>query len=81
MECNGNFYFVGITNQGCAINNFILKTAIKYNCIDEIVQLTQDTVWNRIGMSCIELMHWAPMEFEDFLPKDVHYMNAFFVLT
>lgn len=81
VECNGNFYFVGITNQGCAINNFILKTAIKYNCIDEIVQLTQDTVWNRIGMSCIELMHWAPMEFEDFLPKDVHYMNAFFVLT
>lgn len=78
VECNGNFYFVGITNQGCAINNFILKTAIKYNCIDEIVQLTQNTVWNRIGMSCIELMHWAPMEFEDFLPKDVHYNECLF---
>jgi hypothetical protein len=78
VENNGNFYFIGISNQGCAINNFILKTASKYNCIDKIVQLTQDTVWDRIGMSCMNLMHWAPMEFESFLPEDAHYNECLF---
>lgn len=78
VECNGNFYFIGINNQGCSINNFILKSAIKYNCIDEIVQLTQDTIWNQIGISCMNLMHWAPMEFESFLPKDAHYNECLF---
>lgn len=78
VENNGNYYFIGISNQGCAINNFILKTASKYNCIDKIVQLTQDTIWNRIGMSCMNMMHWAPMEFESFLPEDAHYNECLF---
>ncbi len=78
VEHNGCFYFIGISNQGCAINNFILKTAVKYHCIDEIVQLTQDTIWNRIGMSCINLMHWAPMEFDGLLPEDTHYNECLF---
>lgn len=78
VEHNGYFYFIGISNQGCAINNFILKTAAKYNCIDKIVQLTQDTVWNRIMMSCMNLMHWAPMVFESFLPEDAHYNECLF---
>lgn len=78
VKVNGNFYFVGISNQGCTINNFILKTAIKYNCIDEIVQLTQNTIWNRIGMSCMNLMHWLPIEFEDFFIEDNHYNECLF---
>lgn len=78
VEYNGSFYFIGISNQGCSINNFILKTAIKYNYIDEIVQLTQDTIWNRIGISCMNLMHWAPIEFESFLQKDAHYNECLF---
>lgn len=78
VKDNGNFYFVGISNQGCAINNFILKTAIKYNCINEIVQLTQNTIWNRIGMSCMKQMHWTPIEFEDFLLEDNHYNECLF---
>lgn len=78
VEHNGSYYFIGISNQGCAINNFILKTAIKYNCIDKIVQLTQNNVWNRIGMSCTNLMHWSPMEFENFMPEDAHYNECLF---
>ena len=78
VEYDGILYFIGIGNQGCAINNFILKTAIKHNCIDEIVRLTQDTVWNRIGMACIDFMHWEPMEFESFLQKDAHYRECLF---
>ena len=72
IESEGDYYFIGISNQGCAINNFILKTAAKYNCINELVQLTQETVWNRIGRSCMNLMQWAPIEFDGFMEDDAH---------
>lgn len=78
IELEGNYYFLGILNQGCAINNFILKTAVKNNCIDKLVQLTQDSVWNRIGISCISMMHWTPMEFDGFMPEDKHYKECLF---
>ena len=78
VESDGNYYFIGILNQGCAINNFILKTAVRYNCIGELVRLTQETIWNRIGMSCINLMHWTPMEFEGFQQEDAHYKDCLF---
>lgn len=78
VEHNSNYYFIGITNQGCAINNFILKTAIKYNYVNEIVQLTQNTIWNQIGMSCINMMHWEPIGFKNFLPVDEHYYECLF---
>ena len=78
IKSEGNYYFLGITNQGCSINNFILKTAVKYNCLSELVQLTQETVWNRVGMSCMDLMHWTPMAFEGFLGDDAHYNECLF---
>lgn len=78
IESTGDYYFLGITNHGCAINNFILKTAIKHNCLNELVQLTQETVWNRVGISCMKYMYWSPMEFEGFLPKDSHYEECLF---
>ena len=78
VKYNENYYFVGINNQGCSINNFILKTALKYGCLDELVHLTQETIWNRIGMSCVDLIHWMPMEFDGFLPDDAHYKECIF---
>lgn len=78
IESEGDFYFLGITNQGCAINNFILKTAVKCNCLSELVQLTQETVWHRVGMSCIDQMHWAPIDFDGFLGDDAHYNECLF---
>ena len=78
VENEGAYYFIGISNQGCAINNFILKTADKYNCTNELVELTQETVWNRIGISCMNLIHWAPIEFEGFLVDDAHYKECLF---
>lgn len=78
VESQGGYYFIGISNQGCAINNFILKIAAKYNCTHELVQLTQETVWNRIGRSCMNLMHWVPIEFHGFLDNDAHYDECLF---
>lgn len=78
VESDGNYYFIGICNQGCSINNIILKTAFKYNCINELVHLTQETVWNRIGMFCMNLMHWKPIEFDGFITEDAHYNECLF---
>lgn len=78
LEYDGHFYFIGITNQGCAINNFILKTAIKHNCINEVVKLTQSTIWNRIVHYCMNLMHWIPIEFDGFSNEDGHYNECLF---
>lgn len=54
VEFDNNFYFAGISSQGCAINNFILKTALKHRCLEELVKQTHYGVWMRIGRSCIE---------------------------
>lgn len=78
LELDGDYYFIGLTNQGCAINNFILKTAIKHQCLPELVRLTQETIWNRIGMACMNKMHWGPMDFDGFMPEDVHYNECLF---
>ena len=56
----GNYYVVGILNQGCAINNFIIKTAVNHNCLDELVRYTQLGIWMRIGSSCCDFLHWRP---------------------
>lgn len=78
LELDENYYFLGLTNQGCAINNYILKTAIKHECLPDLVRLTQETIWNRIGLSCMNKMHWGPMEFDGFMPEDVHYDECLF---
>lgn len=78
IEYNGNYYFIGITNQGCAINNFILKTAIKHNCLSELVHQTQRSIWMRIGVSCIDKMHWRLSSFNDLLQRGSHYDEELF---
>ena len=78
IETEGDYFFLGISNQGCAINNFILKTAAKYNYIDSLVNITQETIWNRIGLSCMNQMHWVPMEFDSFQSEDAHYSECLF---
>ena len=77
---NGNYYFIGINNQGCSINNFILKAAAKYGCLDKLIHLTQETIWNRIGMSCIDMIHWMPMELNGFSSADAHYNESLFLI-
>ena len=64
------FHFIGISNQGCAINNFILKTAEKFNCIPELVQQTQYGIWMKIGASCVEYMHWGQSGYNDLFQND-----------
>ena len=67
---NGNYYFLGLFNQGCAINNFILKTAVKYSCLQELVRHTQHTVWMRIGSSCINSVRWCTTDYNDLLSSN-----------
>ena len=85
VEFDNNFYFAGISSQGCAINNFILRTALKHRCLENLVKHTHYGVWMRIGHSCIEQMHWeqnsigeilAPVEgyYEDVFRIDVNYL-------
>ena len=75
---NGFYYFLGIANQGCAINNFILKTALKHNCLGELVDQTQSIIWIRILSSCFEYLHWQPGVACDLLHKDSHYNEELF---
>lgn len=67
---NGNYYFLGLLNQGCAINNFILKTAVKYGCLQELVQHTQYAVWMQIVSSCINSMRWCTSGHNDLLSSN-----------
>lgn len=78
VHYNGCYFFIGIADQGCAINNYILKTASKYKCLPELVRQTQYSVWMRIGASCINYMHWQLSMFNDMTHDDEHYSNDIF---
>ena len=78
VHYNGCYFFVEISSQGCAINNFILKTADKYGCLPLLVQQTQLSIWMRIGASCYEYMHWQTSRFSDLMHEDEHYSEALF---
>ncbi len=70
VKNNGIYYFVGISNQGCAINNFILKTAVKHDCLRQLVETTHYDVWMRLGAACINYLHWGEGTFSDILKSD-----------
>lgn len=78
LHYNGGYYFVGISNQGCAINNFILKTAVKHHCLEDLVQQTQQCIWMRIGLSCCNYMHWYPGVAKDLMNTDAQYYEELF---
>lgn len=78
IHYNNCYFFVGITNQGCAINNYILKTAAKHECLPKLVEMTQYSIWMRIGESCIDYMHWQTSRFSDIVHDNEHYNEALF---
>lgn len=78
VQNNGYYYFIGIANQGCAINNYILKTAAKYKCLSELVQQTQYSIWMRIGLSCTDYMHWHISNYGDMMHDEGHYNEELF---
>ena len=78
LHFNEGYYYIGISNQGCAINNFILKTAAKHHCLDELVQQTQLGIWMKIGLSCCDYMHWYPGVAPDLINTDAHYYEDLF---
>lgn len=78
LHFNEGYYYIGISNQGCAINNFILKTAAKHHCLDELVQQTQLGIWMKIGLSCCDYMHWFPGVAPEPINTDAHYYEDLF---
>ena len=78
VKHNDSYYFIGISNQGCAINNFILKSAIKHHCLNELVRLTQLGLWKRIESSCVRYFHWDPLSYFDTASSDAHYSEELF---
>ena len=78
VEFDNNFYLAGISSQGSAINNFILKTALKHRCLEELVKQTHYGVWMRIGRSCIEQMRWGQNSMDEILaPVEGYYEDVF----
>lgn len=78
VHYNGYYFFIGIANQGCAINNYILKTAAKYKCLSELVQQTQHSIWMKIGLSCMNYMHWHISNYGDMMHDEGHYSEELF---
>lgn len=78
VKVANSYYFIGISNQGCTINNFILKKAIEYQCIETLVNETQHGIWMRIGKSCEEYLHWMVSSIRDVLVQDSHYYDEVF---
>lgn len=78
VHYNGYYFFIGIANQGCAINNYILKTAEECKCLSELVQQTQQSIWMRIGSSCVDFMHWHISNFNDVMHNEESYNEALF---
>ena len=78
IKYDDGYYFIGTANQGCAINNHILKIALKYNCLPALVEQTQYSIWMRIGSSCISYMRWQAGMFADLMHSDEHYSEELF---
>ena len=73
-----SYYFISISNQGCAINNFIIKKAIEYQCLETLVNETQHGIWMRIGKSCEGYLHWMVSSIRDVLVQEEHYYDEVF---
>ena len=78
VRCEGCCFFIGINNQGPAINNFILKQADKYGCLNELVNATQYSIWMRIKLACTKEIHWRTWLDDEFLNTSLSYSEAIF---
>lgn len=78
VRYDGCCYFIGVNNQGPAINNYILKQAKEYGCLKYLVEETQYSIWMRIGMACSEMIHWSTSLTDEYLNTDARYNEALF---
>ncbi|WP_281632495.1 YecA family protein [Flavobacterium luteolum] len=54
---NGRYYFTLISNQLNAINEFILRTALKFGCQELFLKSYRQELWRHIRAACAE-MQW-----------------------
>jgi hypothetical protein len=57
VKFNDKYFFVMISNQVGALNEYILRLSEKYNCNKELVKIYNDKIWNELRLSCNK-MHW-----------------------
>lgn len=78
VHYNCYYFFIGIANQGCAINNYIMKTAEKCKCLSDLVQQTQRSIWMKIGSSCVDYMNWSISNYGDMMNDTEQYNEELF---
>lgn len=54
---NGRYYFVLVSNQLNALNEFILRTALKFGCQEVFLKAYREELWGHIRVACAE-MKW-----------------------
>jgi len=57
IQFNDKHYFLLISNQVNALNEYILRLSEKYKCNEKLVEKYNDKVWHKIKESC-HRMHW-----------------------
>ena len=57
IKFNNKYFFIMISNQVEALNEFILRLSEKYNCNQELVRIYHDKVWHDILEAC-DKMQW-----------------------
>lgn len=58
VEFNDAYYFLLISNQLNAINEFILRSAKEFNCDKELLQMYSNDMWSDVMKAC-DRMHWS----------------------
>lgn len=71
INFENKFYFVLISNQVSALNEFIIQLSNKYNCNQRLTELYHDKLWYEQWVAC-DKMGWKLTDIE--LPKNNHPM-------
>jgi len=67
IKFNDKFYFLLISNQVNALNEYILRLSEKYKCNEELVKIYHEKIWHKVEESC-RSMHWRLTDIQ--IPKN-----------
>ncbi|MDR6968193.1 hypothetical protein J2X31_002208 [Flavobacterium arsenatis] len=67
VEFNNEYFFILISNQVNALNEYILRLAKKYNCEKKLLLAYQEEIWTEVMIAC-QQMGWAETDIK--LPED-----------
>ena len=67
VKFNSKYYFLMLSNQVGAMNEYILRMSRKWNCDWELVAKYHELVWHKLWGAC-DRMHWHLLDME--LPEN-----------